>query len=194
MDRLADERSTGEVIEHSDECGFADLQHVAECDRGLRSRNEAKSFEDSAGKWIVARLCAWRAVDDNEMRGGFGLKSNANRCRSRRCAVFDGEETIVAVSRDVNGGIGPRAEVAATAELLSEMCGGSFSHVMNEKNGDVEATLDFTKVAENRRNLCSRIFVDGPHETDEGIEDEKPWFHVSDGGAKGSELSSIIEV
>jgi len=81
-------------------------------------------------------------VEESEMRGGIGAEAEAERIGSAGASMFDGETEMVLGSSEMEVGVGPGGEVAASTQGLMGMRGGRLAGVMDEEDGEIIFPLE----------------------------------------------------
>ncbi len=109
-------------------------------------------------------------------------------------AVLDGEDERVLLRADMEVGVPPRVEVAASAKGLAGLGAAAsvLACMMHNEDGDVVVALQGAEVAEQRRDLTGVVFVDAL-EANEGVEHEKAGRVAADGIAKARLIAPAIE-
>lgn len=94
--------------------------------------------------------------------------------------MLDGEGEIFGLSLEVEVRVAPSMKLGATPQCLSgtEVV-SSFSGVVNDDDGQLKQTLEFTEVSQNGGDIGRRIFVDTV-EAHEGVEEQEAWSQLLD--------------
>ena len=86
--------------------------------------------------------------------------------------MLDAEQEGVASAGQVEIGVTPRPEVAASAEPLTGKVGSVLAGMVDEEDGGVEGAGELSESGEDGGDLASVVFV-GTLKTDVGIEDQE---------------------
>ena len=97
-------------------------------------------------------------------------------------AMLDGQDdAIVAVAAEIEVGIAPGVELRRSAQGLTGADGArTLSGMVDDRDGDGVATLQFTQEGEQWRDIAADILIDAM-QTHERIEDEQPRLQPGDG-------------
>ena len=96
--------------------------------------------------------------------------------------MLDGQDdAIVAVAAEIEVGIAPGVELGRSAQGLAGADGaGALSGMVDDRDGDGVATLQFAQEGEQRCDIAADILVDAM-QAHERIEDEEPRLQRGDG-------------
>jgi len=175
---------------------------VADAELGAKLRaaagaGPAKSVEHDGveiARGVVLYGVLARGESEVDVRIVAGDELKAERIGSGGGAVLDGEEKGVLLTPDVEVGIAPCVEVAASAERLAGLRASAaiFACMMHDEDGDVVLALQRTEVAEQRGDLTGVVLVDAV-QAHEGIKDEETRRVSADGVAQPRLIASAIE-
>src|SRR5208283_5281650 len=109
-------------------------------------------------------------------------------------AMLDGQDdAIVAVAAKVEVGITPGVEFGRSAQGLAGADGaGSLPGMVDDRDGDGMAALQFTQEGEQRRDIAADILIDAM-QAEERIEDEQPRLQPGDGLVEAGTVGVEIE-
>ena len=88
------------------------------------------------------------------------------------------------MAAQVEVGVAPAVEVTCAAQALTgAFCAGAFAHVVDEQDCQMELTLEFAQVTEQRSDFFGGVFIAAvkPYE---GVEDQQRGLECGDGLAQ----------
>ena len=108
--------------------------------------------------------------------------------------MLDREEKSVFLATDVEVGVSPGVEVAASAKRLAGLRASAaiFACMMHDENGDVVLALQRAEVAKQRGDLAGVVLVDAV-QAHEGIEHEETRRVAANGVAQARLIAPAIE-
>ncbi len=144
------------------------------------------------GGWVVVSPC--------------GSPATMARCMSRRCrrgrgstgsgarggTVLGGEQELLAVTAQGEGGIDPGEEVSGAAQALAAGGAAVLAGVVDDHDGEVVGALQLAQVAEDGGDVAGLVLVDAV-ESHEGVEQEQARGMAADGLVEAALVAGQIE-
>src|SRR6266404_8354848 len=107
--------------------------------------------------------------------------------------VFDGEREVGTVPTQVQVRVAPRMELGRSAQRLpSAQAAAAFFGMMHEEDCEIVASLQFSQIGQERRDLAAGVLVD-PVQPHERGQDQKPVRKFRDGLLETSAICGKIE-